>query len=72
MKRFFLALALLLACNISMQAAEKSLYQLQQEFVDLRFGMFIHFNIPTYSPEDWPDPDQPETGRFSRWPAGDR
>ena len=59
MKRFFLALALLLACNISMQAAEKSLYQLQQEFVDLRFGMFIHFNIPTYSPEDWPDPDQP-------------
>lgn len=59
MKRFFLALALLLACNISMQAAEKSLHQLQQEFVDLRFGMFIHFNIPTYSPEDWPDPDQP-------------
>ncbi len=22
--------------------------KLQQQFVDLRFGMFIHFNIPTY------------------------
>ena len=33
--------------------------QLQQEFVDLRFGMFIHFNIPTFAPEDWPDPEAP-------------
>jgi alpha-L-fucosidase len=38
-------------------ARTKSLEQLQQEFVDLRFGMFIHYNIPTYTPEDWPDPD---------------
>ena len=30
------------------QNTVKSLAQLQQEFVDLRFGMFIHFNIPTY------------------------
>ena len=22
-----------------------------------RFGMFIHFNMPTYVDEDWPDPD---------------
>ena len=58
MKRILLVLALLVSCNM-LQAAEKSLHQLQQEFVDLRFGMFIHFNIPTYSPEDWPDPDQP-------------
>lgn len=33
------------------------LAQLQQQFVDLRFGMFIHFNIPTYMDQDWPDPD---------------
>ena len=33
------------------------LSQLQQQFVDLRFGMFIHFNIPTYMDQDWPDPD---------------
>jgi len=32
---------------------------LQQQFVDLRFGMFIHFNIPTYMNQDWPDPDAP-------------
>jgi len=29
----------------------------QQAFVDLRFGMFIHFNIPTFADQDWPDPD---------------
>lgn len=34
----------------------KPLAQLQQEFLDLRFGMFIHFNIPTFSDMDWPDP----------------
>ncbi|ANI90779.1 carbohydrate-binding protein [Arachidicoccus ginsenosidimutans] len=34
-----------------------SLYSLQQKFVDLKFGMFIHFNIPTYANQDWPDPD---------------
>lgn len=30
---------------------------LQQAFVDLRFGMFIHFNIPTYMNQDWADPE---------------
>jgi len=34
----------------------KPLSVLQQEFLDLRFGMFIHFNIPTYGAHDWPDP----------------
>lgn len=34
----------------------KRLTQLQEQFVDLRFGMFIHFNIPTYTNADWPDP----------------
>jgi alpha-L-fucosidase len=33
------------------------LSKLQQQFVDLRFGMFIHFNIPTYVNHDWPDPE---------------
>ncbi len=37
----------------------KPLVQLQQDFVDLRFGMFIHFNIPTYANQDWPDPEMP-------------
>jgi alpha-L-fucosidase len=29
----------------------------QQQFINLRFGMFIHFNIPTFMDQDWPDPD---------------
>jgi alpha-L-fucosidase len=37
-------------------AGAKELSQLQQDFVDLRFGMFIHYNIPTYMDADWPDP----------------
>jgi alpha-L-fucosidase len=37
----------------------KNLHVLQQKFVDLRFGMFIHFNIPTYANADWPDPNTP-------------
>ncbi len=37
----------------------RPLSELQQEILDLRFGMFIHYNIPTYSDQDWPDPDTP-------------
>ena len=51
---FFFLLAVL-----SGRAQQKSLHELQQAFVDLRFGMFIHYNMPTYSIEDWPDPDMP-------------
>jgi alpha-L-fucosidase len=39
------------------QTAGLSLAERQQQFVDLRFGMFIHYNIPTYMDEDWPDPE---------------
>jgi alpha-L-fucosidase len=35
----------------------QDLATLQQAFVDLRFGMFIHFNIPTYMDQDWADPE---------------
>ncbi|MFC4209666.1 alpha-L-fucosidase [Pedobacter lithocola] len=34
-----------------------SLAKRQQDFVDLRFGMFIHYNIPTYMDQDWADPE---------------
>jgi alpha-L-fucosidase len=40
-------------------AGADRLHALQQQFVDLRFGMFIHFNIPTFANADWPDPDAP-------------
>jgi alpha-L-fucosidase len=36
-----------------------ALPKLQQGFVDLKFGMFIHFNIPTFMDQDWPDPEAP-------------
>ena len=38
-------------------SSEQKLRNLQQDFVDLRFGMFIHYNIPTYMEDDWADPD---------------
>ncbi len=39
----------------------KSLLQLQQEFVDLRFGMFNHFNLATFQDREWGDPHDPPT-----------
>lgn len=57
-KSLFIALLMVLSV-VSASAQQKSLHQLQQDFVDLRFGMFIHFNIPTFAPDDWPDPDLP-------------
>lgn len=45
-----------LTVNAQVKKAE-TLNALQQKFVDLKFGMFIHFNIPTYFNQDWPDPE---------------
>ena len=57
MKRLFLLMILGITSVLCLNAQTKSLHQLQQEFVDLRCGMFIHFNMPTFFNEDWPDPD---------------
>ncbi|MDR2121459.1 MAG: alpha-L-fucosidase [Tannerella sp.] len=60
MKNFIikpLMIALLTVCCLRAGAEGKSLRELQQDFVDLKFGMFIHFNIPTFANHDWPDPD---------------
>lgn len=59
---FFVTLYAIFALNATAQQIVKQpLAVLQQQFVDLRFGMFIHFNIPTYANQDWPDPDTPAT-----------
>lgn len=52
------AALLLCALPFLSKAQNKStLAQLQQQFVNDRFGMFIHFNIPTYMNQDWADPE---------------
>src|ERR1700735_2223412 len=35
------------------------LLDLQQRFVDLRFGMFVHFNMATFQDREWGDPTGP-------------
>jgi alpha-L-fucosidase len=35
------------------------LRDLQQRFVDLRFGMFVHFNMATFQDREWGDPTAP-------------
>ena len=37
----------------------QSLLDLQQRFVDLRFGMFLHFNMATFQDREWGDPTAP-------------
>ena len=49
MKRLFLLMILSVTSVLCLNAQTKSLHQLQQEFVDLRCGMFIHFNFSTLS-----------------------
>jgi len=35
------------------------LLDLQQRFVDLRFGMFVHFNMATFQDREWGDTTSP-------------
>ena len=39
--------------------SETDLLTLQQRFVDLGFGMFIHYNMATYQDREWGDPKGP-------------
>lgn len=59
--RLLLGIQLLMPVMLKAQvkSAATPLATLQQQFVDLRFGMFIHFNIPTFANQDWPDPEAP-------------
>jgi alpha-L-fucosidase len=56
--RYLIYLTVVIDILISSPAfTQTALHQLQQQFIDLRFGMFIHFNIPTFMNQDWPDPE---------------
>jgi alpha-L-fucosidase len=37
----------------------RPLLELQQRFLDLRFGMFLHFNMATFQDREWGDPTSP-------------
>jgi alpha-L-fucosidase len=37
----------------------RPLLDLQQRFIDLRFGMFVHFNMATFQDREWGDPTSP-------------
>ena len=57
MRKYLATLILFAALPLALAAQDKSLHQLQQEFVDLRFGMFVHFGLPTFQNADWTDPE---------------
>jgi alpha-L-fucosidase len=40
----------------AIQRRDRPLLDLQQRFVDLRFGMFLHFNMATFQDREWGDP----------------
>ena len=56
-KKFGLTALVALMVSAGTFAQQKPLPQLQQDFINLGFGMFIHYNIPTYMEDDWADPD---------------
>ncbi|GGH14098.1 carbohydrate-binding protein [Sphingobacterium alkalisoli] len=41
------------------QTREVALRKNQLDFVNLGFGMFIHYGMPTFMDQDWSDPDAP-------------
>ncbi len=50
-------LVISIPADAQQKSTNKTLAQRQQDFIDLRFGMFIHYNIPTYMDQDWADPE---------------
>jgi alpha-L-fucosidase len=67
MKYTSIALMAVLAFATSpAHGAEKTLEQRQDEFLDLKFGMFIHYNMATYHDTQWvegyPDPSTFDPG----------
>ncbi len=59
MKAYYkILISLVVALLASGNIWAKSLKELQQDFVDLKFGLFIHFGMGSYLESDWADPDR--------------
>ncbi|MDE5934871.1 MAG: hypothetical protein K2G95_03775, partial [Muribaculaceae bacterium] len=54
-----IVLALAMLIGGTQISAAKTLHELQQDFVDLKFGLFVHFGMGTYLDHDWADPEAP-------------
>lgn len=56
--RFALLAAVSLISQLETHAQTTSLYDLQSSFVDYRFGVMLHFNMGTFTDEEWATPNQ--------------
>lgn len=59
MRKIFASIALFVTLITGTNLSARSLHDLQQDFVDLKFGLFVHFGMGTYLEEDWADPEVP-------------
>ncbi|MEH6305517.1 alpha-L-fucosidase [Olivibacter sp. CPCC 100613] len=65
MKRTLLHLILFISLyalpyqHINAQVDQQNLRKSQLDFVNLGFGMFIHYGMPTFMDQDWSDPNAP-------------
>jgi alpha-L-fucosidase len=63
---FLLAISFLIPNGIACAATvAKPLAQLQSEFVDWRFGMFLHFGIETFTGDYWVNATPPSADKFT-------
>jgi len=53
-----LLLTLILTLNLALIANSQSINKLRKEFNQLKFGMFIHFNMGTFHEKEWVEPGQ--------------
>lgn len=56
---FMRLIILAAALGMTVPSFGRTLHELQQDFVDLKFGLFVHFGMGTYLDSDWADPDAP-------------
>lgn len=55
-KNVLLSFVILLIAISCLNSKSKNLKELRQEFLELKFGMFIHFNMGTYYEVEWVEP----------------
>ncbi|MCE9612860.1 MAG: alpha-L-fucosidase [Lentisphaerae bacterium] len=54
-----LLIGVVAAFVLGAQAQAQTLPELQQDYVDHKFGQFVHFNMGTFTGEEWASPNRP-------------